>query len=169
MSDQPVSKTSAAEYAALGLYHQISHLRSDTWIRLNRFASRLSEMYAVGTDTTAVLAEAKTAMQTLEKMGQAQEVAMWRAMGASEARALALGMGGSGGKQRIKLLVAHRPGFVQPTLMARKIATFDQLTRGRALPARQLEAVMNGVNRAETMSPAARRALLARSWDSGGA
>lgn len=33
--------------------------------------------------------------------------------------------------ERIKLLVAHRPGFVQPTLMARKIATFDQLTRGR--------------------------------------
>ena len=31
----------------------------------------------------------------------------------------------------IKLLVAHRPGFVAPTLMARKIATFDQLTRGR--------------------------------------
>ncbi|MGD9806526.1 MAG: LLM class flavin-dependent oxidoreductase [Hyphomicrobiaceae bacterium] len=33
--------------------------------------------------------------------------------------------------ERIKMLVAHRPGFVQPTLMARKIATFDQLTRGR--------------------------------------
>lgn len=31
----------------------------------------------------------------------------------------------------IKMLIAHRPGFVQPTLMARKIATFDQLTRGR--------------------------------------
>ena len=33
--------------------------------------------------------------------------------------------------ERIKFLVAHRPGFVAPTLMARKIATFDQLTRGR--------------------------------------
>lgn len=33
--------------------------------------------------------------------------------------------------ERLKLLVAHRPGFVAPTLMARKIATFDQLTRGR--------------------------------------
>ncbi|MDP1910292.1 MAG: LLM class flavin-dependent oxidoreductase [Hyphomicrobium sp.] len=33
--------------------------------------------------------------------------------------------------ERITLLVAHRPGFVAPTLMARKIATFDQLTRGR--------------------------------------
>ena len=28
-------------------------------------------------------------------------------------------------------LVAHRPGFVAPTLMARKIATFDQITGGR--------------------------------------
>ena len=28
-------------------------------------------------------------------------------------------------------LVAHRPGFVAPTLMARKIATFDHLTNGR--------------------------------------
>ncbi|MDX2155122.1 MAG: LLM class flavin-dependent oxidoreductase [Hyphomicrobiaceae bacterium] len=33
--------------------------------------------------------------------------------------------------ERLAYLVAHRPGFVQPTLMARKIATFDQLTRGR--------------------------------------
>lgn len=32
---------------------------------------------------------------------------------------------------RIGYLVAHRPGFVAPTLTARKIATFDQLTRGR--------------------------------------
>ena len=28
-------------------------------------------------------------------------------------------------------LIAHRPGFVSPTLLARKAATFDQLTRGR--------------------------------------
>jgi alkanesulfonate monooxygenase len=28
-------------------------------------------------------------------------------------------------------LIAHRPGFVAPTLAARKAATFDQLTRGR--------------------------------------
>lgn len=32
---------------------------------------------------------------------------------------------------RISYLVAHRPGFVAPTLMARKIATFDQITGGR--------------------------------------
>jgi alkanesulfonate monooxygenase len=33
--------------------------------------------------------------------------------------------------QRLSYLVAHRPGFVAPTLFARKVATFDQLTCGR--------------------------------------
>jgi alkanesulfonate monooxygenase len=33
--------------------------------------------------------------------------------------------------RRLGYLVAHRPGFVAPTLMARKIATFDHLTGGR--------------------------------------
>ena len=34
---------------------------------------------------------------------------------------------------RIKFLVAHRPGFIAPTLAARKIATFDNLSKGRLL------------------------------------
>ena len=33
--------------------------------------------------------------------------------------------------ERLAYLVAHRPGFVAPTLMARKIATLDHLTDGR--------------------------------------
>src|SRR6266849_2597213 len=33
--------------------------------------------------------------------------------------------------QRLGYLVAHRPGFVAPPLMARKVATFDHLTGGR--------------------------------------
>ena len=33
--------------------------------------------------------------------------------------------------KRLSYLVGHRPGFVAPTLMARKIATFDHLTGGR--------------------------------------
>ena len=33
--------------------------------------------------------------------------------------------------ERISYLIAHRPGFVAPTLFARKVATFDQLTGGR--------------------------------------
>src|SRR3954447_16372235 len=32
---------------------------------------------------------------------------------------------------RIKFLIAHRPGSVAPALAARQIATFDQLTQGR--------------------------------------
>jgi alkanesulfonate monooxygenase len=31
---------------------------------------------------------------------------------------------------RLKVLIAHRPGFVQPTVVARKLATLDQLIRG---------------------------------------
>jgi len=33
--------------------------------------------------------------------------------------------------ERLGYLIAHRPGFVAPTLAARKIATFDHLTNGR--------------------------------------
>jgi alkanesulfonate monooxygenase len=33
--------------------------------------------------------------------------------------------------KRINFLIAHRPGFVSPTLAARKLATLDQLTGGR--------------------------------------
>lgn len=33
--------------------------------------------------------------------------------------------------ERLSFLIAHRPGFVAPTLMARKFATFDQLWNGR--------------------------------------
>ncbi len=32
---------------------------------------------------------------------------------------------------RLQFLLAHRPGFVAPTVAARKLATFDQLSRGR--------------------------------------
>jgi alkanesulfonate monooxygenase len=32
---------------------------------------------------------------------------------------------------RLGYLIAHRPGFVAPTLLARKVATFDHLTGGR--------------------------------------
>jgi alkanesulfonate monooxygenase len=33
--------------------------------------------------------------------------------------------------ERLGMLLAHRPGFVAPTLAARKMATLDQLSRGR--------------------------------------
>src|SRR4051794_39771853 len=34
--------------------------------------------------------------------------------------------------ERLGLLLAHRPGFVAPTLAARKLATLDQASGGRA-------------------------------------
>ncbi|MBT6276212.1 MAG: LLM class flavin-dependent oxidoreductase, partial [Chromatiales bacterium] len=34
--------------------------------------------------------------------------------------------------ERLGLLLAHRPGFVAPTVAARKLATLDQLSGGRA-------------------------------------
>lgn len=34
--------------------------------------------------------------------------------------------------QRLGFLIAHRPGFVAPTVAARKFATLDQITEGRA-------------------------------------
>ena len=33
--------------------------------------------------------------------------------------------------KKVGFLIAHRPGFVSPTVLARKAATFDQLTNGR--------------------------------------
>src|SRR4051812_47800561 len=33
--------------------------------------------------------------------------------------------------RRLQFLLAHRPGFVSPTLAARKLATLDHLTGGR--------------------------------------
>lgn len=33
---------------------------------------------------------------------------------------------------RLKLMVAHRPGFIAPTMAARALATLDQLSKGRA-------------------------------------
>jgi hypothetical protein len=44
-------------------------------------------------------------MRTLEQLGEAEQVAGLRAFGAGEARSLALGLGSSGGKQRLKLLL----------------------------------------------------------------
>ncbi|MDX2223363.1 MAG: LLM class flavin-dependent oxidoreductase, partial [Rhodospirillaceae bacterium] len=33
---------------------------------------------------------------------------------------------------RLKLMIAHRPGFIAPTMAARMLATIDQISRGRA-------------------------------------
>ncbi len=68
MTDQPIAKTSDVEYAALAFYHRISYLRSDTWTRLHRVTTRLSERQATGGETTSLAEEARAAMHTLEEI-----------------------------------------------------------------------------------------------------
>ena len=49
----------------------------------------------------------------------------------SSAEGLLVAMHAAARTERLSYLIAHRPGFVAPTLFARKVATFDQLTGGR--------------------------------------
>ena len=49
----------------------------------------------------------------------------------SSAEGFLVALHAAGQTERLSYLIAHRPGFVAPTLMARKIATFDHLTGGR--------------------------------------
>jgi alkanesulfonate monooxygenase len=49
----------------------------------------------------------------------------------SSAEGFLVAMHAAARTERLSYLVAHRPGFVAPTLFARKVATFDQLTGGR--------------------------------------
>ena len=50
---------------------------------------------------------------------------------ASSAEGFLVALHAAARTERLGYLIAHRPGFVAPTLMARKIATFDHLTGGR--------------------------------------
>jgi alkanesulfonate monooxygenase len=49
----------------------------------------------------------------------------------SSAEGFLVAMHAAARTERLSYLVAHRPGFVAPTLFARKVATFDQLMGGR--------------------------------------
>ncbi len=49
----------------------------------------------------------------------------------SSAEGFLVAMHAAARTERLSYLVAHRPGFVGPTLFARKVATFDRLTGGR--------------------------------------
>ncbi len=49
----------------------------------------------------------------------------------SSAEGFLVAMHAAAQTKRLSYLLAHRPGFVAPTLFARKVATFDQLTGGR--------------------------------------
>src|SRR6201997_5299382 len=48
----------------------------------------------------------------------------------SSAEGFLIALHAAANTERLGYLIAHRPGFVAPTLMARKIATFDHLTGG---------------------------------------
>ena len=50
---------------------------------------------------------------------------------ASSAEGFLVALHAANHTRQLGYLVAHRPGFVAPTLMARKIATLDHLTNGR--------------------------------------
>ena len=50
----------------------------------------------------------------------------------SSAEGFLVAMHAAARTEQLQFLIAHRPGFVAPTLMARKVATFDQLTGGRS-------------------------------------
>ncbi len=50
---------------------------------------------------------------------------------ASSAEGFLVAMHAAAKTEKLTFLIAHRPGFVAPTLFARKVATFDQLTGGR--------------------------------------
>ena len=49
----------------------------------------------------------------------------------SSAEGFLVAMHAAARTERLSYLLAHRPGFVAPTLFARKVATFDQLTGGK--------------------------------------
>jgi alkanesulfonate monooxygenase len=49
----------------------------------------------------------------------------------SSAEGFLVAMHAAAHTSHVSYLIAHRPGFVAPTLMARKVATFDHLTQGR--------------------------------------
>lgn len=49
----------------------------------------------------------------------------------SSAEGFLVAMHAAARTERLSYLLAHRPGFLAPTLFARKVATFDQLTGGR--------------------------------------
>ncbi|SDB68996.1 LLM class flavin-dependent oxidoreductase [Belnapia rosea] len=72
----------------------------------------------------------------IQRFAQAHEAAGFDrilvAWGSSSPDALLVASHAAAGTSRIGFMVAHRPGFIAPTLAARQFATFDQLTGRRA-------------------------------------
>ncbi|MCB4771237.1 LLM class flavin-dependent oxidoreductase [Ancylobacter sp. Lp-2] len=53
------------------------------------------------------------------------------AFNSNSAESILIGQHVAGVTERLKLMIAHRPGFTAPTLAARQFATLDQFSRGR--------------------------------------
>jgi len=53
------------------------------------------------------------------------------AVNSNSAESILIGKHVAGITERLKLMIAHRPGFTAPTLAARQLATLDQFSRGR--------------------------------------
>lgn len=86
-------------------------------------------------DTTLHVIEGGLSPRYLTQFAQAHDEASFdlALVGhtSSSAEGFLVALYAAGHTNRLGYLVAHRPGFVAPTLMARKIATFDHLTGGR--------------------------------------
>lgn len=86
-------------------------------------------------DTQLIVIEGALAPDYVVEFAQAHEAAGFDlalvGYSSSSAEGFLVAQHAAAHTDRMSYLVAHRPGFVAPTLMARKIATFDQITRGR--------------------------------------
>jgi alkanesulfonate monooxygenase len=86
-------------------------------------------------EATLLVIEGEISPRFVAEFAQAHEAAGFDmalvGYSSSSAEGFLVAMSAAGRTERMSFLVAHRPGFVAPTLFARKAATFDQLTHGR--------------------------------------
>ncbi|MFY0614326.1 MAG: LLM class flavin-dependent oxidoreductase [Hyphomicrobiaceae bacterium] len=86
-------------------------------------------------DTQLVVIEGALDPDYVVKFAQAHEAAGFDlalvGYSSSSAEGFLVAQHAAAHTERLGYMIAHRPGFVAPTLMARKIATFDQITKGR--------------------------------------
>lgn len=86
-------------------------------------------------DATLIVIEGAISPPFITEFAQAHEAAGYDmalvGYSSSSAEGFLVALHAAARTERLSYLIAHRPGFVAPTLFARKLATFDQLTGGR--------------------------------------
>ena len=86
-------------------------------------------------ESTLLVIEGEISPPFVVEFAQAHEAAGFDMVlvgySSSSAEGFLVAMHAAARTERMSYLIAHRPGFVAPTLFARKVATFDQLTGGR--------------------------------------